>query len=96
MRVSILRENKPCTCLGGWLAIAPTATASYFRTCDYPRCNGVMFLAYGAGGIVGPQLAGFIKTSTGSYMGVFPFVLAFAVVGLVIAFALMKPPKPIT
>jgi MFS family permease len=48
-------------CLGGWLAIAPTATASYFGTCDYPRCYGVMFLAYGAGGIAGAQLAGFIK-----------------------------------
>ncbi|WAC04999.1 MAG: OFA family MFS transporter [Methanoregula sp.] len=80
-------------CLGGWLAIAPTATASYFGTCDYPRCYGVMFLAYGAGGIVGPQLAGFIKTSTGSYMGVFPYVLVLAVVGIVIAFTLMKPPK---
>jgi OFA family oxalate/formate antiporter-like MFS transporter len=50
----------PCICRtlgmpGGWLAIAPTATASYFGTCDYPRCYGVMFLAYGAGGIVGPQ-----------------------------------------
>ena len=80
-------------CLGGWLAIAPTATASYFGTCDYPRCYGVMFLAYGAGGIAGPQLAGFIKTSTGSYLGVFPYVLALAVIGLVIAFALLKPPQ---
>ena len=79
-------------CLGGWLAIAPTATASYFGTCDYPRCYGVMFLAYGAGGIAGPQLAGFIKTSTGSYLGVFPYVLVLAMVGLVIAFALLKPP----
>ncbi len=80
-------------CLGGWLAIAPTATASYFGTCDYPRCYGVMFLAYGAGGIVGPQLAGFIKTSTGSYMGVFPYVLVLAIVGLGIAFVLLKPPQ---
>ena len=80
-------------CLGGWLAIAPTATASYFGTCDYPRCYGVMFLAYGAGGIAGPQLAGFIKTSTGSYMGVFPYVLALAIIGLGIAFALLKPPQ---
>jgi len=79
-------------CLGGWLAIAPTATASYFGTCDYPRCYGVMFLAYGAGGIVGPQLAGFIKTSTGSYLGVFPYVLVLAMAGLVIAFTLLKPP----
>lgn len=83
-------------CLGGWLAIAPTATASYFGTCDYPRCYGLMFLAYGAGGIAGPQLAGFIKTSTGSYIGVFPYVMVLAVIGFVIAFAMLKPPKPIT
>lgn len=83
-------------CLGGWLAIAPTTTGSYYGTCDYPRCYGVVFLAYGAGAIAGPQLAGFIKTSTGSYIGVFPYVLALAVVGSIIAFTLMKPPKPIT
>jgi len=80
-------------CLGGWLAIAPTTTGSYFGTGDYPRCYGVVFLAYGAGAIAGPQLAGFIKTSTGSYLGVFPYVLALAVIGLVIAFALVKPPQ---
>jgi MFS family permease len=83
-------------CLGGWLAIAPTTTGSYFGTCDFPRCYGVVFLAYGAGAIAGPQLAGLIKTSTGSYIGVFPYVLALAVIGIIIAFTLMKPPKPIT
>lgn len=82
-------------CLGGWLAIAPTTTGSYFGTCDYPRCYGVVFLAYGAGAIAGPQLAGFIKTSSGSYIGVFPYVLALAVIGFFIAFFFMKPPKPI-
>jgi MFS family permease len=80
-------------CLGGWLAIAPTACGTYFGTCDYPRCYGVLFLAYGAGGIAGPQLAGFIKTSTGSYMGVFPYVLVLAVIGMLIAFILLKPPQ---
>jgi len=80
-------------CLGGWLAIAPTTTAWYFGTRDYPRCYGVVFLAYGAGAIAGPQLAGFIKTSTGSYIGVFPYVLALAAAGILIAFTLMKPPE---
>ncbi len=80
-------------CLGGWLAIAPTTTGSYFGTGDYPRCYGVVFLAYGAGAIAGPQLAGFIKTSTGSYMGVFPYVLALAAIGIVIAFTMLKPPQ---
>jgi MFS family permease len=80
-------------CLGGWLAIAPTTTGSYFGTCDYPRCYGVVFLAYGAGAIAGPQLAGFIKTSTGNYLGVFPYVLVLALIGMGVAWALMKPPK---
>jgi MFS family permease len=79
-------------CLGGWLAIAPTATASYFGTCDYPRCYGVVFLAYGAGAIAGPQVAGFIRTASGTYLGVFPLVAALAVVGFVIAWLLMRPP----
>ncbi|HOT04455.1 MAG TPA: OFA family MFS transporter [Methanolinea sp.] len=79
-------------CLGGWLAIAPTATGSYFGTCDYPRCYGLVFLAYGAGAIAGPQLAGLIKTTTGNYMGVFPYVLALSLIGLVIGWVLMKPP----
>jgi hypothetical protein len=53
----------------------------------------VVFLAYGAGAIAGPQLAGFIKTTTGAYEGVFPWVLGLSVIGLVVAFALMRPPK---
>jgi len=80
-------------CLGGWLAIAPTATASYFGMCDYSRCYGIVFLAYGAGAIAGPQLAGFIKTSTGTYMGVFPYVFVLALLGFTLALILMKPPK---
>lgn len=80
-------------CLGGWLAIAPAATASYFGMSDYARNYGVVFLAYGAGAIVGPQLAGFIKDTTGSYLSVFPYVMGLAVIGLIVAILLMKPVK---
>lgn len=79
-------------CLGGWLAIAPTATGRFFGTCDYPRCYGVVFLAYGAGAIAGPQLAGFIRTTTGDYLGVFPWIAGFAAVGFVVAGVLLKQP----
>ncbi len=79
-------------CLGGWLAIAPTSTASFFGTGDYPRCYGVVFLAYGAGALVGPLMAGWIKDATGSFIGVFPYIILLAVAGIVIAFLLMKPP----
>jgi OFA family oxalate/formate antiporter-like MFS transporter len=79
-------------CLGGWLAIAPTSTATFFGTGDYPRCYGVVFLAYGAGALVGPLMAGWIKDATGSFIGVFPYIIALAVAGIVIAFLLMRPP----
>ena len=82
-------------CLGGWLAIAPAATASYFGTCDYPRCYGVVFLAYGAGAITGPQLAGFVRTATGTYLGVFPLVAVLAAVGFAVAWLLMRPPAAV-
>jgi MFS family permease len=79
-------------CLGGWLAIAPTSTATFFGIGDYPRCYGVLFLAYGAGAIAGPQLAGYIRTATGSYLGVFSYVAVLAAIGFVVAFFMMKPP----
>ncbi len=78
-------------CLGGWLAIAPTSTATFFGTCDYPRCYGVVFLAYGAGAIAGPMLAGFIRASTGTYLGVFPYVAVLALAGLVVAYLFLRP-----
>jgi OFA family oxalate/formate antiporter-like MFS transporter len=78
--------------LGAWPAIAPTSTAAFFGTRDYPRCYGVVYLAYGAGALAGPMLAGSIRTATGSYLGVFPWVAALAVSGMVIAYTLMRPP----
>jgi len=80
-------------CLGGWLAIAPASTARFFGTGDYPRCYGVVFLAYGAGAIAGPQLAGFIKNTTGSYLGVFPVMMLLALIGLGIAYFTIKSPE---
>jgi OFA family oxalate/formate antiporter-like MFS transporter len=79
-------------CLGGWLAIAPTSTASFFGVGDYPRCYGMVFLAYGAGALVGPYLAGYFKDATGSFINVFPVVIVLAAAGIVIAFLLMRPP----
>lgn len=80
-------------CLGGWLAIAPAATAQFFGTSDYPRCYGIVFLAYGAGALAGPQLAGYIRSTSGSYLDVFPFVAVFAVIGFVVASVLLRMPE---
>ncbi|MEN6342501.1 MAG: OFA family MFS transporter [Methanospirillum sp.] len=78
--------------IGAWPAIAPTSTAAFFGTRDYPRCYGLVYLAYGAGALFGPMFAGSVRTMTGSYLGVFPYVAVLAVVGIGIAFWLMRPP----
>jgi OFA family oxalate/formate antiporter-like MFS transporter len=80
--------------LGAWPAIAPTSTTAFFGIRDYPRCYGVVYLAYGAGALIGPMLAGSIRTTTGSYIGVFPYVAVLAIIGIGIAFWLMRPPTP--
>ena len=78
-------------CLGGWLAIAPTATAYFFGVGDYLRCYGVIFPAYGAGALVAPFMAGWITEATGSFVNVFPYVVFFAILGILIAHLLMRP-----
>jgi MFS transporter, OFA family, oxalate/formate antiporter len=80
--------------IGAWPAIAPTSTAAFFGTADYPRCYGVVYLAYGAGALLGPMLAGSVRTMTGSYVGVFPYVAVLALAGIGVAYWLMRPPGP--
>jgi OFA family oxalate/formate antiporter-like MFS transporter len=44
-------------CFGGFLALYPAVTADYYGSKHYGVNYGLMFSAYGAGGIVGPMLA---------------------------------------
>lgn len=78
--------------LGGWLAIAPTATKTFFGTKYYGKNYGVIFTAYGIAAILGTLLSGKIKDMTGSYFSVFPIVMVIAIVGIIISLAL-RPPK---
>ena len=80
-------------CLGGWLAIAPTATKIFFGTKYYGKNYGLVFTAYGVGAIGGILLSGSIKDIEGSYLGAFPIVMALAVIGLIVAFIGLKPTK---
>jgi len=44
-------------CFGGFLALYPAMTADYFGIKNIGANYGLMFTAYGAGGLVGPWLA---------------------------------------
>jgi MFS family permease len=79
-------------CLGGWLAIAPTATASYFGLKDNAKNYGLVFTAYGAGAVIGGIVSAQAKMLLGGYKPFFWIVAVLALLGMVVAFMMMKPP----
>ena len=82
-------------CLGGWLAIAPTATATFFGMKNYARNYGVVFFAYGLGAIIGGVISGQAKDVFGTYTYAFYPTAVLAGVGLVLAFIILKTPKKV-
>jgi OFA family oxalate/formate antiporter-like MFS transporter len=79
--------------LGGWLAIAPTAVAQYFGAKFSSRNYGVLFLAYGVGGLIATFVAAYSKDIFGNVLSMFIPVAILAVLGFVMAAFFMKPPK---
>lgn len=80
-------------CLGGWLAIAPTATATLFDANHYAKNYGIVFTAYGVGAVLGTVLAGRIKDTFGSYTLFFYPTAILAIVGIIVATFMLKRPK---
>jgi MFS transporter, OFA family, oxalate/formate antiporter len=80
-------------CLGGWLAIAPTATTIFFGAKNYARNYGVVFFSYGIGAILGGIISGLAKDIFGDYSKAFIIAGALAAVAIILAIFLMKPFK---
>lgn len=79
-------------CLGGWLAIAPTATASYFGMKDNAKNYGFVYTAYGAGAIIGGIVSAQAKDILGAFQPFFLIVAGLSVIGIILAMTLLKPP----
>ena len=80
--------------LGGWLAIAPTATAQYFGTKFSSRNYGILFLAYGVGALVSTFIAGYAKSIfKGTLLDAFIPIAVLAAIGFLLAAFALKPPK---
>lgn len=71
--------------LGGWLAIAPTATISLFNPDDYAKNYGLIFTAYGVGALFGTVIAGRIRDFFGSYTYAFYPTIILAIIGIIVA-----------
>jgi MFS transporter, OFA family, oxalate/formate antiporter len=77
--------------LGGWLAIAPTATLLLFSPANYTKNYGVVFTAYGAGALAGTLIAGSAKDIFGSYTNAFIPTAILSILGILIATFALKP-----
>ena len=81
--------------LGSWLAIAPTATATFFGIKNSAANYGVIFSAYGIGAIAAGLIAGQAKDVFGSYIYAFYVTGGLALLGIIIALTIVKPPKKV-
>ena len=77
-------------CLGGWLALAPTATLTLFDPENYAQNYGIVFTAYGVGALLGTLIAGRIRDIFGSYTYAFYPMALLAIIGMFIAIATLK------
>jgi len=66
---------------GACLSLFPATVADAWGTKNLGLNYGILFTAWGVGGVVGPMLAGWIADRTGSYAG------AYNVAGALLAFA---------
>jgi MFS family permease len=76
--------------LGGWLAVAPAASAIMFGSRNHAKNYGIIFTAYGVGAVIGVLVSGSIRDTTGSYHMVFYPMMISAVLGLILSTYIRK------
>jgi MFS transporter, OFA family, oxalate/formate antiporter len=77
---------------GGNLALFPLLTAEYFGGKHLGANYGLVFTAYGVGGVVGPMLAGGVWDVLHSYRGAFLPASAGCMVAMLLAMS-VRPPR---
>jgi OFA family oxalate/formate antiporter-like MFS transporter len=78
---------------GANLALFPSTTQGYFGTKNYGVNYGLVFTAWGVGGVFGSMTAGTIVDSTGGYGIAYAVAALLCVAAAGLTFA-TKPPKP--
>lgn len=78
---------------GANLALFPSTTQEYFGTKNYGVNYGLVFTAWGVGGVFGSMTAESIVDSTGGYGIAYAVAAGLCIVAAAVTFA-TKPPKP--
>ena len=77
---------------GAMLAVYPSAAGDFYGSKNLGLNYGVLFSAWGVGGIVGPQLAGLFLDATGTYQTAFYVSAALCFLGAFVGY-ILKPVK---
>ncbi len=77
-------------CYGAVLSVFPVITADYYGVKHLGANYGLTFIAWGIGGILGPQIAGSVFDATGSYKNAYYLAFAMLMVATATSFFLKK------
>jgi OFA family oxalate/formate antiporter-like MFS transporter len=72
-------------CYGSCLSLFPATTSDYWGTKNLGLNYGLLFTAWGVGGVLGPILAGKIADATGSYAGAYHISAGLLVLAFLLA-----------
>ncbi len=78
-------------CYGGGFGVMPSFTADFFGTKYLGQIYGFILTGWGFAGLVGPQVASFVKDRTGSFTGAMPWVAVMLIIAAIIPFFVKKP-----
>jgi MFS family permease len=75
--------------VGGWLAIAPTATNNLYGPKHYSQNYGIVFTAYGIGAVLGVSSSGVLLDTFQNYDYIFYLVIASCLMGSLLTLMLL-------
>ncbi|MHB8961936.1 MAG: L-lactate MFS transporter [Saccharofermentanales bacterium] len=78
-------------CFGGMLTIFPAMTADYFGIRNLGVNYGLVFTAWGFGGVLGPLLGGLVRDLSGNYNISYIVASALCLIGLLLAITISQP-----
>jgi OFA family oxalate/formate antiporter-like MFS transporter len=76
---------------GGMLTSFPATTADFFGIKNMGVNYGLVFTAWGVGGVLGPLLGGFVRDFTGTYNVSYLVSAALCLIGAILASLIRSP-----
>lgn len=81
---------------GGMLTLFPAITADYYGMKNFGLNYGIVFTAWGIGGVLGPLLGGMVRDITGTYILSYGVSAVLSSLGILLSLMIKAPKTPPT